>query len=181
MPPVVPFSSIVRQTVDRYSMLVWIAGLLVALGFLSSWILADGLRRQKESAVEEDPANYPQALSDGRPATVYFFHVDWCSFCTKAQPVWRRFTQAFDGREVNGFRVSCIAVNVTDPKNKERGVDPALAQQYRLESYPTVKIVLEGKKVVLLNSSVTDDALRSFVRDCTKNGSRGGKVGDDTK
>lgn len=165
---VVPFSERVRRIVAQYSFFVWLAALLLALGFISYYLITVGVKRQEEAVVEEDPANYPQALVDGRPATVYFFHVTWCGFCTKAKPVWHRFVQAFDGRSVNGFRVSCIDVDVTDASNADRGVDAALAQQYSLNSYPTIKLVLEGKKVVVLNSSVTDDALRAFLHDCTE-------------
>lgn len=168
---VVPFSAVVRDTVAQYSLFVWLAALLVALGALSYWMVTSGVKRQAEAVVDEDPANYPQAPTDGRPAAVYLFHVDWCGFCTKAKPVWETFKKTFDGRSVNAHRVSCIDINVTGSDGGDHAVDGALAQQYNLKSYPTVKIVLDGKKVVTLNSSVTDDSLRSFLQDCTKRAS----------
>lgn len=157
----------VRRVVERYAPYIWLTTLLALLAVACYWLLTGALAREQRAVVDEDPANYPQKPSDGRPATVYYFYADWCGVCTRARPVWDRFANSFDGRAVNGYRVACVAVDVTDPDNKRSGVNEALAQQYNLDSFPTVKIVVNNK-VVMLDASVADDTLRSFVNDCTK-------------
>lgn len=164
---ILPFTEMVRRAVERYAPFLWIAALLAMLVAASYWLLSGALAREQRAMVDEDPANYPQKPSDGRPATVYYFYADWCSVCTRARPVWDRFAAAMDGRAVNGYRVACVTVDVTDPDNKRSGVNEALVQQYNLDSFPTVKIVVNNK-VVMMDASVADDTLRSFVENCTK-------------
>jgi hypothetical protein len=161
------FTEMVRRVVERFAPFLWLAVLLAMLIVAAFWLLSGAVAREERALVDEDPANYPQKPSDGRPATVYYFYADWCSVCTESQPVWDRFVAAMDGRAVNGYRVGCVTVDVTDADNKRNGVNEALAQQYNLDSFPTVKIVVNNK-VVMMNASVADDTLRSFVENCTK-------------
>lgn len=163
----VPFTEMVRRVVERYAAYLWLAVLILLLGFVAYWLLTGALAREQRALVDEDPANYPQKPSDGRPATVYYFYADWCHVCTRARPVWDRFAKAFDGRVVHGYRVACVDIDVTDPDNKSSGVNEALAQQYNLDSFPTVKIVVNNK-VVMMDASVSDDTLQAFVENCTK-------------
>ena len=36
---------------------------------------------------------------------VYFFHVDWCPHCVKAQPEWKMFSDQFHNTEANGHLI----------------------------------------------------------------------------
>ena len=158
------FSEVIARAVNRYSAAVWLLLLAIALGVIGNKIVSDALRANARDVPEENLANYPQRASNLNTVTVYFFHVDWCKFCTKAKPVWANFVKTFQGRPVHGYTVDCADVDVTGDHN---GVDPALKQQYNLSKYPTVKIVCRDK-VTLLDANVTLDALSAFVRDVTQ-------------
>ena len=89
---------------------------------------------------------------------VHFFYADWCPHCTKAKPEWNSFKSAFDGKEINGFKLVCNEVDCTEttPKNSP------LIQKFNVDSFPTVKMV-KGNNQIAFDSRLTNDTLTKFV------------------
>lgn len=94
-----------------------------------------------------------------KEATVLFFHVDWCPHCKTALPEWNTFKAQIDGKEINGYVIKCVDMNCT----KDESSDIARAiNEYKIESYPTVKL-LRDEKTIDFDSKITNDTLNSFV------------------
>jgi len=93
-----------------------------------------------------------------REAEIHFFNVDWCPHCTKAKPEWIKFKQNYDGKEVNGYLVSCIDTNCTEESSK----NSALIQKYKIDSYPTIKMI-KGGDVIDFDAKISSDSLVKFV------------------
>jgi len=113
---------------------------------------------------------------------VYFFHVDWCPHCVKAQPEWKMFSDQFHNTEANGHLIQCYDIDCTDDNgdeviqlapNKdgsfsETHIKPTpvkiseLVKKYDIESYPTVKLT-KGDMVVEFDAKITKDSLIKFV------------------
>jgi thiol-disulfide isomerase/thioredoxin len=93
-----------------------------------------------------------------KEATVFFFHVDWCPHCKKAQPEWNSFCTQNDGKEINGYQIKCVDVDCTqETPDVTRAIN-----QYKIDSYPTIKM-LRDENVIEFDSKITSSTLNSFV------------------
>jgi thiol-disulfide isomerase/thioredoxin len=86
--------------------------------------------------VENSEGNREGASDRGGEATVYYFFTEWCPHCKKGRPAWDAFKQQV-GSNVGGYSVYY--------KEVDCDADTALASQFGVESYPTIKMVFEGK------------------------------------
>ena len=102
----------------------------------------------------------------GSIVTVYLFSVDWCPYCKKAKPEWDIFVSNYpNGTTVNGRQIYTQYVDCTDAN------DPNVIKYistYKIEGYPTVKMVKDGKTIDF-DAKVTSYSLEEFVKNMTKN------------
>jgi thiol-disulfide isomerase/thioredoxin len=102
----------------------------------------------------------PTSTKNGGDVTIYFFSADWCPHCKTALPEWQNFAHNYNGKEVNGYMITCININCTDDKDVKV---ISYIQKYKIEGYPTIKMVKENK-IIDFDAKVTNTALESFVK-----------------
>ena len=103
----------------------------------------------------KDVAN---ANNRNKTGELYFFHVDWCPHCVKAKPEWNKFVPGDDEsgeKMIKGYKINCQSIDCT--KNDE------LASKFKIDSYPTVKLVLDGQDPIEFESKITKETLETFV------------------
>jgi thioredoxin-like negative regulator of GroEL len=93
-----------------------------------------------------------------KESVILFFHVDWCPHCKKALPEWNTFKSQNDGVEINGYKLKCVEVDCT----KETSEVTRVINQYKIESYPTVKLIRD-EKTIDFESKITNSSLNAFV------------------
>lgn len=76
-----------------------------------------------------------KALLTKKPVIVWFY-TDWCRYCQKLAPTFKKLTK--DRQIKKEYTVAYV--NAEDPRNKE------YLKEYKVEGYPTVYLVKEGKK-----------------------------------
>jgi thiol-disulfide isomerase/thioredoxin len=113
--------------------------------------------RQKDKTVNrfEDVANVNRR---NKEAVVYLFYVDWCPHCKTAKPEWNTFKSQYDGKGINGHVIKCVEVDCTNEDSNTK----FLMNQYKIESFPTVKLVMDDKTIDF-DSKITTTTLTSFV------------------
>jgi len=125
-------------------------------------------------------SNVANANNTAPRMLIFFFHVDWCPHCIKAQPEWQNFSTQYDNTIVNGYLVRCISIDCTgdngdeviqfDPTSEEAptGIIPTsikiseLIKKYNIESYPTIKLTKDDL-VVDFDAKVTQENLLKFM------------------
>jgi thiol-disulfide isomerase/thioredoxin len=70
-------------------------------------------------------------------AELYFFFTEWCPHCKKAKPEWEKLVSEFEGKPINGTIVHFKAIDCDK--------DEATADEFKVEGYPTVKLVKDGE------------------------------------
>ena len=70
---------------------------------------------------------------------LYLFYTEWCPHCKKAMPEWSNLKQSIGDSQVNNFDVNFIEVDCEKEK--------ALADQFKVEGYPTIKMVKDGQTI----------------------------------
>jgi len=104
-----------------------------------------------------------------RNATIMLFHVDWCPHCKTAMPQWTQFKNAYNGQQINGYKLKCVEVNCTsdipgeDSKTRNEENIASMIKKYDIQSYPTVKLVIDGGETIEFDSKITKDSLHKFV------------------
>lgn len=94
---------------------------------------------------------------------IYFFHVDWCPHCKNAMKDWRQFTADYNDKVIGEYIIKCIDMNCTEETSDIAGV----INEYKIDSYPTVKMVKEGQKIEF-DSKITYNTLEQFVNTILK-------------
>ena len=97
---------------------------------------------------------------------IYMFSADWCPHCTKASPSWNKFKTEYDGKIVNGYKISCQKVDCSNREN------PApLQTKYGIKQYPTILAVKPNGKddeEIKYDSKITTENLETFMREICK-------------
>ena len=75
----------------------------------------------------------------GDDVLIYFFYTDWCPYCKKAKPEWEAFKDGVNNNAMYDSSYNIIFEEVDCDKN------PGLANTYKVEGYPTIKLVYQEK------------------------------------
>jgi thiol-disulfide isomerase/thioredoxin len=94
---------------------------------------------------------------------VYFFNVSWCPHCVNAKPVWTKFCDKFNGKEMNGCVINCVgSYEGTDCTETEKPEISEMIQNFNIEHYPTIKIV-KDTNTIEFDAKITYENLEKFA------------------
>jgi len=88
-----------------------------------------------------------------------FFSTDWCPHCKVAQPEWDNLVSAQEGQPINGKNVIFIHHNCTEETPEVK----AIIAQYKIEGYPTVKLIKDGQ-IIDFDAKPTEASLLQFLQ-----------------
>ena len=75
--------------------------------------------------------------NDDKVAQIYLFKVDWCPHCKQAKPIFDEAETVSKTKELNGYTVVFKTVDCE--------AEPELADKFKIEGYPTIKLVKDGQ------------------------------------
>ena len=102
--------------------------------------------------------NVPKADTEVKTANIMLFYVDWCPHCKTAKPVWNEMKTEYEGTIINGYKVSFIEYNCT----KESAENQTLMDKYKIEGFPTIKMLKDGQ-VIEYDASPKQDLIEEFI------------------
>lgn len=108
--------------------------------------------------IEKKNADIYQA-SDPKEATIYFFYADWCPHCKRAKPTWEDFTNNYNGKTINGYKLNVVSVNCS---NADKPDTANMIDRFDIKSYPTIKIQF-GDQIYEFDAKITSENLEQFV------------------
>ncbi len=115
----------------------------------------------KDIASKTKFADVANANRTNKTATLYMFHVDWCPHCKNALPEWKKFKEAYNGQQINGYKLKCEDIDCTNDGEDENIA--VIIKKYNIQSYPTVKLVIDGGETIEFDSKITKSSLHTFV------------------
>ena len=95
-------------------------------------------------------------LEAGELAELLFFCVKWCPHCKKAEPEWKKLVKKFEGKKINKSTIFFKKIDCEDSE--------ALADQYKIEGYPTIKLE-KGDQIIEYNAKPNAETLEEFLRE----------------
>ena len=105
--------------------------------------------------------NYSQEgmqSGSGKQAELMLFYVDWCPHCKTGKPAWDEVKNEYQHKLINGYNVLFKEYNCTE----ETAEIEQLMNQYKIEGYPTIKLVKDGQ-VIEFDAKPTKAALEQFL------------------
>jgi len=133
---------------------------LVILFIVASYFLYYRVMKPQATKTEkgyDNIANRDKNLNSS--ADILFFNASWCPHCTKSKPEWIKFSNEYNGKRINGYKIVCKDIDCSDEDNDESN---ALMQKYNIEGFPTVKAVLPDK-VIEFDAKVNYENLENFI------------------
>lgn len=101
---------------------------------------------ENKEILREDPQN---------EAELYFFYTTWCPHCKAAKPEWEKIKKEYENKAFNNTN---IIFREVDCDKEEK-----LADQFKVEGYPTIKMVKNGE-VIEYDAKPKYDTLIEFLK-----------------
>ena len=95
-------------------------------------------------------------VADPPVAVIRMFKVDWCPHCKKALPEFQAVQDQYDGKVVNGHKLSLVVVDGEDPANE------SMVNDFKIQGYPTVVLTKNGKNIEY-DAKVDQPTLQKFI------------------
>lgn len=138
----------------------WLFLLVIALAFGAYRVIK---RNAGSHESRQQLKDVPNSTGSGGDIEILFFTVNWCPHCRKAQTPWNDFSNAYNGKKIKGRNVRCMKMDLTEG-NAEYTRSKEYADKYKIEGYPTIKMIKDGQ-VIEFDAKVTTNALEQFVED----------------
>ena len=112
----------------------------------------------QSSSKSQFKENFENGSDDKRTAELMFFTVDWCPHCKTAKPEWEQLKSEYKDKKINGYNVIFTDIDCT----KETPQVEKLMNTYKIEGYPTIKLLKDGQ-VIDYDAKPTKDTLVKFL------------------
>jgi thiol-disulfide isomerase/thioredoxin len=137
--------------------------ILIGLGLLlvAGLIYFTFYYNKNVEAFHANRENVPISETENQPnksCTMMLFYVDWCPHCKTAKPEWNKMKDKYEGKTINGYKVNFTEYNCT----KESPEIDNLLDQYKIEGYPTIKLVKDGQ-VIEYDAKPTESTMTQFL------------------
>lgn len=113
-----------------------------------------GLNKFFSGAHGTTPAPDGIGANDDKVAQLFLFKVEWCPHCKTAKPIFDEVEKELNGRQVNGYTVTFKTVDCE--------AEPDLADKFKIEGYPTIKLVKDGQ-VIEYDAKPEKDKIMEFL------------------
>ena len=125
--------------------------IIIAIYTYKTWIVP---RLSSNDYVENQELVIEDENNQGGVVELYFFYTEWCPHCKTAKPIWNKFKQEIGENKIKGKTINFIEVDA----EKESG----LAYQFKVEGYPTIKLV-DNNKIIEYDAKPELDTLHQFL------------------
>ena len=129
--------------------------LVVAALFFAAFMYYNYLKKVSKEVYESATDDLQTA---DQQAEIFFFHTTWCPHCKSAKPEWDQLKAELNGSAINGYKVTFTEVDCTE----ETPEVEMMVQKFKIEGYPTVKLVKDGQ-VIEYDAKPTKDTMHEFL------------------
>jgi thiol-disulfide isomerase/thioredoxin len=95
-------------------------------------------------------------------ADLFMFSVDWCPYSKAAKPVWKKLTDKYNGKEVNGTLLEVKEIDGDKQAQELENFESKYLNGKKIEGYPSIYIVKDDK-VVEYEAKPKLDTLKEFI------------------
>ena len=124
-------------------------------GFIVIVLLIAGYKIYKKTIKQNKYVNNKEYKNKNeKEATLFFFETQWCPYCKKTKPIWNDLINEVGTKKINDVKLNFITIDCD--------ASPDLAEQYKVESYPTIILQNKDQKITY-DANVNITTLRKFL------------------
>lgn len=141
----------------------FILGLIfIALFFISIaiYVYLNNIKPSFDKHFVENREFIPDDQENNREpkvATLYYFYTNWCPYCKKARSVIDQFKSKIDNKTFNNNRIIVKEVDCE--------TDSETADKFKIEGYPTIKLVTEDGTIYDYDARPNLETLMQFINE----------------
>ena len=95
-------------------------------------------------------------------AELFMFSVDWCPYSKAAKPVWKKLTDKYNGKEINGVSLEVKEIDGDKQAKELENFESKYLNGKKIEGYPSIYMVKDDK-VVEYEAKPKMDTLIEFI------------------
>ena len=95
-------------------------------------------------------------------ADLFMFSVDWCPYSKAANPVWKKLTYKYNGKEVNGTLLQVTEIDGDKQAQELENFESKYLNGKKIDGYPSIYMVKDDK-VVEYEAKPKLDTLKEFI------------------
>lgn len=146
--------SIMSRLFNWKTIIMIIAGLLLII--LSYYFYKQYVNNK--TAFHANRENIPKNENATKSATMMLFYADWCPHCKTAKPEWDSMKTEYDGKNINGHKVTFVEYNCTNETDEITG----LMDKYNIDGFPTIKLI-KGNEIIEYDAKPTKSTMTQFL------------------
>ena len=123
---------------------------IVALGYY----LYQCRTKTENFADEIDYINENEEFANNSECTVKFFFADWCGYCQRAKPHFKKFMEQNNGKVLGSNKVNIEMVDLT---NSDTEANKAIMDKYNIEGFPTILLIKDGQNIAYPDNLSRED------------------------
>ncbi|NCA22158.1 MAG: hypothetical protein EBS86_13585 [Crocinitomicaceae bacterium] len=150
------YSQMIKSKLNAKTIAIFVFGiLLLAVGI---YFVYKFIAPKLKTSYSVNKSKQHTDSSGDKTAELLLFFAEWCPHCKHAAPEWEAAKEKYDGHTINGYTVIFTDINCT----KETPESRELMEKYKVQGFPTVKL-LKDDQVVDFNAKVTTDNINQFL------------------
>ena len=95
-------------------------------------------------------------------ADLFMFSVDWCPYSKAAKPVWKKLTDKYNGKEINGVSLEVKEIDGDKQAKELENFESKYLNGKKIDGYPSIYMVKDDK-VVEYEAKPKMDTLTEFI------------------
>ena len=111
------------------------------------------MKEHKDIILKKEGGKSKKTQRKKRQNTFHYFSVDWCGYCKKFDPTWKKIVKHFQKDKKLTFQKTII-----DDTNQE------LLTQYNISSYPTLLLEKKNGRKVIFEEERGLPNIRQFLK-----------------
>jgi thiol-disulfide isomerase/thioredoxin len=134
----------IKKILNNKWNIIIIIGLSILLFVIFYFIYKQTIRKYKETNINDE--NKEETIDEeiaNKKVEMMLFFTTWCPHCKSCKPDWEKLKETYENRLINGYKVEFIDVDCTNETTKTE----QLMNQYKVEGYPTIILVKDGKTI----------------------------------
>jgi thiol-disulfide isomerase/thioredoxin len=151
-------SSITNAISSNYKNIIIVFVILAVIGGVFYYVytnnLIPGMNKFFQQAQGKTVTADGNDVPGEKTAQLYLFKVDWCPHCKKAGPVFDEVEKELKGEPVKGYVVSFKTIDCE--------ADPEMADKFKVDGYPTIKLVKDGE-IIEYDAKPEKDKIIEFL------------------
>jgi thiol-disulfide isomerase/thioredoxin len=147
--------SAIQNTFNTNKRALMVTAAAIALGAIIMYLFYVKILKPRISSTYTANKEFVNKGDDDNTVDLLYFYTTWCPYCKKARPEWDKFRSQWEEKGIDGYKLQFTEVDCD--------INESLADKYKVDGYPTIKMVKNGK-VMNYDAKPEQDTLNRFLK-----------------